>query len=136
MVSRAEKINSYAYKAVLISLLTLTAIVFSVVYSYSGTSAAIKSVDPEIVCMVTDKVLGKPQIPIEVGGKTYYGCCKGCVAALNGDKAVRYGSDPVSGKPVDKSEAFILEGPSGEALYFESAATAEVYLDSRGKVQR
>ncbi len=87
-------------------------------------------VDPGIVCMVTDKVMGKPQIPVKVEGKTYYGCCKNCVGKLNGNPAVRAALDPVSGNTVDKSSAFIIEGPGGEAIYFESALTAGKFIDS------
>jgi len=87
-------------------------------------------VDPGIVCMVTDKVMGKPQIPVEVRGKTYYGCCKNCVGKLKGTPSIRYAKDPVSGKMVDKSGAFIIEGPEGEAIYFESALTADKFIDS------
>lgn len=32
------------------------------------------------VCMVNNTVFDKPQIPVQVEGKTYYGCCGGCVA--------------------------------------------------------
>ncbi len=87
-------------------------------------------VEPGIVCMVTDKVMGKPQIPVVVEGKTYYGCCKNCVGTLKNDVTVRYAKDPVTGAMVDKSKAFILEGPAGDALYFESAMTAEKFVDS------
>jgi len=87
-------------------------------------------VEPGIVCMVTDKVMGKPQIPVVVEGKTYYGCCKNCVGTLKNDTSVRYAKDPVTGAMVDKSKAFILEGPAGDALYFESALTAGKFVDS------
>ncbi len=87
-------------------------------------------VDPSIVCMVNDNVMGKPQIPIIVEGKTYYGCCKNCVKTLNEDTAIRAAKDPYTGKTVDKSEAFIIEGPGGEALYFESDLTAGEFVDS------
>ncbi|MFQ5480355.1 MAG: hypothetical protein ACE5DW_03665 [Thermodesulfobacteriota bacterium] len=90
-------------------------------------------VDPSIVCMVNDNVMGKPQIPVLVGGKTYYGCCQNCVKTLNEDSAMRAAQDPFSGKMVDKSSAFIIEGPDGEALYFESALTAGKFVDSFSK---
>ena len=32
----------------------------------------------EYVCMMQDMVLGKAGIPIQFGGKTYYGCCEMC----------------------------------------------------------
>jgi len=109
-----------------------------VLMGLSGTvlaegSADKYKVDPGTVCMVNDAVMGKPQIPIVVGGKTYYGCCKNCVSKLNGDPAIRAAEDPFSGKTVDKSGAFILEGPDGVALYFESALTASKFVDSFSK---
>lgn len=80
--------------------------------------------DTSTVCMVTDMVMGKPQLPVVVSGKTYYGCCAGCVGRLNANRKARVASDPVTGREVDKSEAVILEGERGEALYFESEGTA------------
>lgn len=84
-------------------------------------------VDPKVVCMVNDAVMGKTQIPVKFEGKTYYGCCEGCVDKLKTVRAARYAADPVTGKEVDKAKAVILEGPSGEALYFESLDTAGKY---------
>lgn len=83
--------------------------------------------DRSLVCMVNDKVLGRPQLPVIVSGKTYYGCCAGCVGRLNTDRKARVAADPVTGRDVDKSEAVILEGVRGEALYFESEDTARRY---------
>ncbi|UPT75416.1 MAG: hypothetical protein M0D55_06925 [Elusimicrobiota bacterium] len=83
--------------------------------------------DRSLVCMVNDKVLGRPQLPVVVSGKTYYGCCAGCVGRLNNDRKARVAADPVTGRDVDKSEAVILEGERGEALYFESEDTARRY---------
>ncbi len=83
--------------------------------------------DTTKVCMVTDKVFTRAQMPVIVSGKTYYGCCAGCVGRLNTDRKARVAADPVSGRDVDKSEAVILEGESGEALYFESEETARRY---------
>ena len=85
--------------------------------------------DRSKVCMVNDKVLAQAQLPVVVSGKTYYGCCAGCVGRLNTDRKARVASDPVTGRDVDKSEAVILEGERGEALYFESEDTARRYRD-------
>jgi hypothetical protein len=38
----------------------------------------------------------------------------------------------VTGREVDKAEAFIVEGPEGKALYFESSETAKRYYTSKG----
>jgi len=45
--------------------------------------------------MVTDMVLAKTQLPVVVSGKTYYGCCAGCVGRLNADRKARVAADPV-----------------------------------------
>ena len=84
--------------------------------------------DRSMVCMVNDRVMGQPQLPVEVGGKTYYGCCAGCVSRLNRDRKARVAVDPVSGRDIDKS--VILRGERGQALYFESTETARRYQAS------
>lgn len=100
-----------------------------------GTSSdsEFTAVPPVEVCMVTDRVFGKPQIPVEYEGRTYYGCCGGCVSRIKNDSQVRYSVDPVSGAEVDKATAVIVEGPGGAAMYFESMATAREYLSKEGK---
>lgn len=75
----------------------------------------------ELVCMVNDAYMGKPQIPVPVNGKTYYGCCQMCVGTLNKNESARTAKDPFSGKSVDKTEAYIvLVKEEGEVAYFES----------------
>lgn len=66
--------------------------------------------DPSQVCMVNDQFMGRAQIPIEIGGRTYYGCCAMCKDRLNKQPAVRVARDPVSGEQVDKSDG---ADPSG-----------------------
>ncbi|MCR4296286.1 MAG: hypothetical protein NUW21_12180 [Elusimicrobia bacterium] len=83
--------------------------------------------DRSRVCMVNDRVMGQAQLPVIVDGRTYYGCCAGCVARLNEDRKARVSTDPVTGRDVDKSQAVILRGENGEALYFESEDTARRY---------
>lgn len=88
------------------------------------TVPAVKAVRSDRVCMVTDKVMPKKQLPVRVAVKTYYGCCAGCVATLTENRAARFAKDPVTGRPVDKAKAFIIEGAEGAALYFESKDSA------------
>lgn len=90
--------------------------------------AKIETVPARLVCMMNDRVMGKPQIPVTVEGKTYFGCCPDCAKRLAGDSAIRTAADPVTGRSVDKAAALILEGPNGEAFYFESARSARKYL--------
>lgn len=86
-----------------------------------------KLVNPSTVCMVNDAVMGRTQIPVKFEGKTYYGCCEGCVGTIKTERAARFAKDPVTGKEVDKAKAVILEGEGGAALYFESLDTASRY---------
>ncbi|WP_338865235.1 hypothetical protein [Myxococcus stipitatus] len=83
--------------------------------------------DPSLVCMVNNQMMGKPQIPVEVGGQTYYGCCEMCKDRLAKDATARTATDPVSQKPVDKAKAVIGITHDGNAIYFESEETFSTY---------
>ena len=82
------------------------------------------------VCMVTDNVGLMKMIPVQVEGKTYYGCCQGCVGKLKNNRSVRFSTDPVTGREVDKAKAFIVADKANKALYFESKETAERFFAS------
>lgn len=77
--------------------------------------------DASQVCMVNNQFMGKPQIPVEVGGKTYYGCCEMCKGRLQSDAAARTATDPVTGEAVDKATAVIAQDAEGAVLYFANA---------------
>jgi YHS domain-containing protein len=84
-------------------------------------------VENEKVCMVTDQLFPKKQIPITVEGKTYYGCCENCKASLGKDPKVRKAVDPISKKPVDKATAVIAAREDGSVIYFENKNTFEQF---------
>ncbi|MBI5469166.1 MAG: hypothetical protein HY891_08550 [Deltaproteobacteria bacterium] len=113
-------------------------------FCVSGKSGApvkneVKFAKRSDVCMVTDMVPGdRPMFPVEVDGKTYYGCCPMCVHRLKDERAIRYAVDPVTKREVDKASAFITAGPGRKAVYFESEATAKKYqaLFSTEKVRQ
>ena len=99
-----------------------------------GATAAwaepLQKVEPKKVCMVNNTLFAKDQIPVEVDGKTYFGCCEMCKTRLAEDPSSRQAVDPVSGKTVDKSQAVIGAGPDGRVKYFESSATFDAYVGS------
>ena len=98
------------------------------VQSEAPQSTGLRKVDDvKKVCMVNNQVMGKDQIPVEVEGKTYYGCCEMCKERIAKDPAVRYSIDPVSGVRIDKATAVIGARPDGTTLYFESEANLETY---------
>ncbi len=90
-----------------------------------GSAALLRKVDAKKVCMINDQYLERDQIPVEVDGKTYYGCCPMCKARLKNDPATRYAIDPVSGKKVDKALAVIGVTADGTAYYFENESNLE-----------
>lgn len=79
--------------------------------------------DASQVCMVNDMFMGRPQIPVTVDGRTYYGCCPDCKAKLENQPAIRTARDPVTGEPVDKAKAVIVQYGTGKVLYFSSIET-------------
>jgi YHS domain-containing protein len=93
----------------------------------SGTEPVVLVSDRSLVCMVNDQFMGRPQIPIAVGGNTYYGCCPACKDRLANDAQVRAAIDPVSSKPVDKAVAIIGQTATGSTLYFENQQNLEAY---------
>lgn len=70
--------------------------------------------------MVNNTKFDSEQIPVEVEGKTYYGCCSMCEARLKKDPAIRAAIDPVSGNSVDKTEAIIGADDKNKVYYFEN----------------
>jgi YHS domain-containing protein len=83
--------------------------------------------DPTQVCMVNNQYMGKPQIPIDVEGKTYYGCCAMCKDRLGKDPSSRVAVDPVTGQQVDKASAVIIQDATGNVMYFTSEDTLRRY---------
>lgn len=83
--------------------------------------------DPSLVCMVNNQFMGRPQIPVEVQGRTYYGCCEMCKGKLANDPTSRTAVDPVSHRPVDKAVAVIGKAESGATVYFENKENFAAY---------
>jgi len=94
-----------------------------VLIGQTAQAEPLERVEAKKVCMVNNTVFPKDQIPVEVGGKTYFGCCEMCKSRLAKDAAIRSATDPVSGKTVDKASAIIGADPDGKVQYFESEET-------------
>ena len=109
------------------SLIVVFTLLFAVV-AFAGSdgvkpTTALKKVETKTVCMINEHAMGKDQIPVEVEGKTYYGCCEMCKKALAADAGKRVAIDPVTGKQVDKATAVIAAQEDGRVFYFESDET-------------
>lgn len=82
------------------------------------------------VCMVNDAFKPSEQIPVPISGKTYYGCCQGCVDALKTNELARMTTDLASGQSVDKANAVAILKPGSreQVLYFANAVNAVKYV--------
>jgi YHS domain-containing protein len=85
----------------------------------------LQRVDAKYTCFITQHRFDKPQLPVVVDGKTYYGCCEMCKAKLTNDPASRFAIDPVSGKKVDKATAVIGADSNGKIYFFENEKDLE-----------
>jgi YHS domain-containing protein len=105
-----------------IALLLTLALVFAVAAfaEEAKPTGVLTKVEPKTVCMINEHAMGKDQIPVEVDGKTYYGCCEMCKKALASDASKRVAIDPLSGKQVDKAKAVIASQEDGRVFYFEN----------------
>jgi len=82
--------------------------------------------------MINNEFMSKKLIPVEVDGKTYYGCCQACYSMLKNDAKARRAVDPVSGKQVDKATAVIGSLPNGKVFYFENESSFTSYQKAHG----
>jgi len=112
------------------ALLALAALaIAAVAVPAAAGDQAVRQVEAKYVCMVNNAVFDKEQIPVEVDGKTYYGCCQMCKKALNEKAELRVAVDPVSGKEVDKAKSVIAALADGSVLYFENAGNLQKYRE-------
>jgi len=119
--------------AFLFCFLTALGAPMSVSHASPGNARArtIEPVKHSGVCMVQNRHGVMKMIPVEIDGRMYYGCCAGCVGKLKFNQAVRFAKDPVTGKEVDKSKAFIVGNADSTVIYFESKETAEIFFAAR-----
>ncbi len=121
------------FTGALMALFFVAAVSLSAGYGVAAEAASgVAFVETKTVCMVNDRAMGKDQIPVEVGGKTYYGCCKMCVGNLTNNREYRYSTDPMSGNEVDKAAAYIVQKPGGDVIYFESEENAKKHIAMSG----
>jgi len=117
---------------VLVALLVLG----SVSLVAADVAPVLKTVEAKKVCMINERLFEKDQIPIEVEGRTYYGCCEMCKTALAKDATKRVGIDPVTGKKVDKATAIIAANADGEVFYFETVESLNYFNTREAKKKK
>ena len=77
--------------------------------------------------MVNNQFMGRPQIPVKVDDRTYYGCCEMGKGRLANEPSSRVVTDPFSGRKVDKSKAIIAQNEKGATFYFETEGSFAAY---------
>jgi YHS domain-containing protein len=112
---------------------TFSIILGAFAFESAHAAAPLTIVQNEKVCMVTNMLFPKKQIPVTHDGKTYYGCCENCKKTLATDSKARTAVDPVSGKSVDKARAVIAARADHSVVYFENKKNFEAYLKSTPK---
>lgn len=91
----------------------------------------LKKVEAKYVCMINNRLFDSPQIPTEVNGKTYYGCCPMCKAKLENNVDARTSTDPVSKNIVDKATAIIGAQADGTVHYFENEENMKKFVNHK-----
>lgn len=112
---------------VLLPLFFFLAAVVAVAEVSGAQATGLFGVERSEVCVVADRAPGEPTFAVELDGKTYHVCCTKCEARLKEDPSLRYSIDPVTGRAVDKADAFIAVTEDGMAFYFESEKTARIF---------
>ena len=82
-----------------------------------------EQIKPTDICMFYNVILDAPsEFPVEVDGKTYYGCCDYSSSQLRTDSTTRFAIDPFSDEKVDKVGALIFPDPNIDngVLYFKT----------------
>jgi YHS domain-containing protein len=109
-----------------VSALLVLVLVATTAFSQTAV-APLTKVEPKKVCMINEQFMNRDQIPVEVDGKTYFGCCEMCKKRLADDASKRVAIDPVSGKQVDKANAVIGAGTDGTVAYFENEKNLKAF---------
>lgn len=100
---------------------------------FSYAKAEVRTVPANETCMVANRVPGSPTIEVLIDQRTYYVCCKNCEARIRQNPALRYATDPLSHKRINKAEAFIAALDDGSIAYFETRENAQVYFAGEKK---
>jgi len=98
-----------------------------------GEGERVKQVAAANVCFINKQHFDKPQTPVVVEGKTYYGCCPSCTQTLTEDPKSRMDIDPVSGKEVDKATAIIGADKAGKVYFFENVQNLKKFRVPAGQ---
>lgn len=89
------------------------------------------TIPENMVCMVRGDIKNKASLPLHIGDKTYYGCCKKCLLKLEENVGnIRFTIDPITGESISKADAVIKQDPQRpeRVMFFKSNETYSQYL--------
>jgi hypothetical protein len=114
----------------------LVLIYLSILFTSFTFAFSLKIVDKEKVCMVTDKYVGVPQIPVilgfeDFGKKIYYASSDYGAYKLKHDYFIRHTYDPFTRISVSKADAIVAVDGDGKVYYFHSFDTFSLFHSSR-----
>ncbi len=90
----------------------------------------LRKVDNKAVNMVTNRIWGDGQKAVSLEGRSYYVPNDEYGFALNQNPSLRYATDPLTGRRIDKSVALAYADYEGNVLYFESSESYRDFLSS------
>ncbi|MFQ5353855.1 MAG: hypothetical protein ACE5DR_02810 [Thermodesulfobacteriota bacterium] len=107
---------------------------------FAGTAATpedpaqwLKRVDNNDVNMVTNRLSVKGQKAVHLDGKDYYVPNDEYGLAFSLNPSLRFATDPVTGRKVDKSGALVYADYENKVLYFESEESYQDFLSAFSK---
>jgi len=100
------------------------------VVSSENPGAWLRKVDNKAVNMVTNRIWGGEQKLVSLDGKGYYVPNDEYGFAFDRNPSLRFATDPLTGKRIDKSVALAYADYEGNVLYFESSESYRDFLSS------
>ncbi len=93
----------------------------------------LRQVERNSVNMVTNRLWADEQKVVNIGGREYYVPNADYGFAFTHNPSLRYATDPVTGKKIDKSGALAYSDYKDRVLYFESQDSYREFLSAFGK---
>jgi len=110
-----------------IPLMLITGVILYTSGGLTNDQSNLKPVDKSKTCMASNMYADKEGIKFSHDGKKYYGCSEMCIKNLELNAIYRYGTDPVSGKLVDKALSLVAANEAGKLFYFENEETFKAF---------
>lgn len=85
-------------------------------------------VDASKINMVTDRVSGESTTKVNINGSSYFVGGETYAWTLEQNQSLRFSTDPITGKKVNKATAATFADADGNVLYFENEGSLKSFL--------